>query len=259
MLNLLALQAWVPDLAIQQYWNAPGWSISSEMFFYLCFPVLLRWRRLDGTRRGFLALWLGMALVLALALGCALLLARHASAQELARLGGWLAYTVRCPLLGLYCFATGIHLARAARRQDVPAPGRGAMVLATLLVVAAGWAVTRQKPLHAVGFYVEISAIYLVYTPYFYLLIRYLLGPARPLSRVLARPAMVLLGDASYALYLLHWLPLCLLLSGPPAWRAMPLVAPLTVLGLIGTSVLVYRLFEDPLRRRIRRLAGEGG
>lgn len=38
MLNVLMIQSWVPgkDTTI----NGPGWSLSTEMFFYLCFPLL---------------------------------------------------------------------------------------------------------------------------------------------------------------------------------------------------------------------------
>jgi peptidoglycan/LPS O-acetylase OafA/YrhL len=38
-LNALLLQAWVPGYS--QTINAPGWSLSVEMFFYLSFPLLL--------------------------------------------------------------------------------------------------------------------------------------------------------------------------------------------------------------------------
>ncbi|AYY85942.1 acyltransferase [Chryseobacterium indologenes] len=40
VLNVLTLQAWVPGRVLS--YNLPGWSISVEMFFFLCFPLLLK-------------------------------------------------------------------------------------------------------------------------------------------------------------------------------------------------------------------------
>lgn len=38
MLNILLIQSWVPGYALS--FNAPGWTLSVEMFFYLTFPFL---------------------------------------------------------------------------------------------------------------------------------------------------------------------------------------------------------------------------
>ena len=200
-----------------------------------------------------------MAVALGGIAGVAVAQARHVDPVLLARLGGWLAYAVRCPLLGLFCFVLGIHLARAhARDRGLGAPGGGAMAAATAAVVALAALVSWQKPRHPLGFYVEISAIYLLYTPYFYLLIRYLLARRDALTMALARPRMVLLGDASYALYLLHWLPLVLLINGPAPVRGSVVWAWAALTGLILLSLVVYRAFEDPSRRRIRAVLTPG-
>ena len=39
--NLLLLHSWIPDKAFYFSFNAPSWSISDELFFYLMFPFLL--------------------------------------------------------------------------------------------------------------------------------------------------------------------------------------------------------------------------
>ena len=39
VLNLLLVQTWVPDFHLN--WNYPSWSISSEWFAYLFFPVVV--------------------------------------------------------------------------------------------------------------------------------------------------------------------------------------------------------------------------
>jgi peptidoglycan/LPS O-acetylase OafA/YrhL len=37
-LNWTLLQSWIPQMALT--WNDPGWSLSNEAFFYLCFPFI---------------------------------------------------------------------------------------------------------------------------------------------------------------------------------------------------------------------------
>jgi peptidoglycan/LPS O-acetylase OafA/YrhL len=41
VLNLLLVQTWVPDFNLN--WNYPSWSISSEWFAYLAFPLAISW------------------------------------------------------------------------------------------------------------------------------------------------------------------------------------------------------------------------
>ncbi|MEU0638685.1 acyltransferase [Streptomyces albidoflavus] len=41
--NLLLLQTWIPDYHTYLSINPPSWSLSCEIFFYLCFPLLNRW------------------------------------------------------------------------------------------------------------------------------------------------------------------------------------------------------------------------
>src|SRR5262245_8865784 len=44
--NLFLVQGWIPSWPWYFGYNAPSWSISTELFFYLCFPFLiLDWRR----------------------------------------------------------------------------------------------------------------------------------------------------------------------------------------------------------------------
>ena len=47
-LHLVLLQSWVPGYPITL--NTPGWSLSVEAFFYLCFPFLLLWIYKKGSK-----------------------------------------------------------------------------------------------------------------------------------------------------------------------------------------------------------------
>jgi peptidoglycan/LPS O-acetylase OafA/YrhL len=75
------------------------------------------------------------------------------------------------------------------------------------------------------------------------------------LARVLSTKTMVLLGSASYCVYLLQypvrtWVRV--IFSVLPASYAA-LGAPLTPFILVAVSVLVYRFWEEPSRRALRR------
>ncbi|MES3004037.1 MAG: acyltransferase [Pseudomonadota bacterium] len=253
LVNALAMQAWVPDMQMQQYWNAPGWSISSEFFFYACFPLMLRWRILDGRRATFAVLWIAMAIVFfAYLLVVQTILRSQGQGWESA--GPLLAYGRRLPLMGLFCFAVGIHLARARERLQ-PAISSGWMAAATAVVLAIAWRMGHNDLPGILGIFIGAGTFFLVYTPYFYLLLAWLLRP--DIGRALCHPALVLLGNASYALYLLHWLPLGVLTIVPA--ESARVWGGVAALGLPLLSIAVFRWFEDPLRRAIRQRLRKGG
>lgn len=43
ILNVTMLQSWVPNMALTL--NYPGWSLSVELFFYICFPLIFKYLR----------------------------------------------------------------------------------------------------------------------------------------------------------------------------------------------------------------------
>jgi peptidoglycan/LPS O-acetylase OafA/YrhL len=248
VLNFFALQAWIPDVEVQQYWNAPGWSISSEVFFYAAFPLVLRLPLLDGSRRSFFILWLGMALMLAVIYALATLYLDESPQKTV-----WLAYVIRCPLLGFFCFSLGVHLQRAAVGRD----DGSVRTTPTVLLCLAAFVLMISHQAYAFkasakdGFYAGIVAIYLIYTPFFYCLILALLRSDNKMTRTLSRPAMVELGNASYALYLIHWTALCVAISTPHLFLEKPWMSWLLLVLLVLLSVVLYRRFESPFRSSI--------
>ena len=240
-LNALALQAWVPSEHVQQFWNAPGWSISAVFFFYACFPWLLRRRWLSGSVGSFVL----VIFVFFVLLGVYLTVTWVS--------GHWsvgLAFAVRFPLFGLLPFVMGLLCCRLIRSKPPWRRHRGgATLLAAALLVLAGWVAS------TLGSQLSLPLLLVsngVYVPLFAVLIVCLALDDGPIARVLRSPALVTLGNASYALYLFHWLPL-----GVALWWLGPNgVAPLSgvlaaIVGLVVLSVLVYRWFEAPLRQHL--------
>jgi peptidoglycan/LPS O-acetylase OafA/YrhL len=62
------------------------------------------------------------------------------------------------------------------------------------------------------------------------------------------------LGEASYSLYITHWIPLSLLLlSVQPGVAPAPWLALLVMAGTIGASLALYRFVERPARLALLR------
>ena len=82
-------------------------------------------------------------------------------------------------------------------------------------------------------------------------------GLVKAPARLLSMPIFVLLGEASYAVYILHvplrkWMYQILEWANPNVHPSMAIFVAYTLVTL-GVSVLVFKLIEEPARRIIRR------
>ena len=250
LVNLALLQSWVPV----EHWyfslNEPSWSLSDELFFYTMFAGLafLSLRRLAG---------FGAALLLANTAMVVWLVSHGQGAVSQALPDGdeamtrshWLTYIA--PLPRLLDFVVGMLVYRLPShrftRSGATALEAGAIILLLSAMVA--------YPLLGLP---DVWRMQLAYLPLMALVIWSFAAGGGALAGFLARSTtLVLLGDASFALYLVH-LPvihaaLALRDSLENGLPLLPLAAAIT-LGAVGLSVLVYRLVEVPVLARSRRL-----
>jgi peptidoglycan/LPS O-acetylase OafA/YrhL len=63
---------------------------------------------------------------------------------------------------------------------------------------------------------------------------------------------MVMLGEASYSLYIIHWSAITFIRMGYLGPYGGPAVHAVVLMATVGLSVLVYRFIEVPWRRRLR-------
>lgn len=231
--QLTMTTGWFPIAAINQPWNAPAWSISCEVFFYTLFPVLVvaagRWTR-RGVALVAVATWLVQGLWIAVVQA---LLPEN-------RVGFVVS---QFPLTHLAEFVLGIAACRLVidptiRRSIGRGPRAAALVTTLALLAALAW-------------FVPFGPAFWLMTPLFAGLVAVLAMPTRARSW-LALPVVVLLGEASYSLYLLHF----------PVIRAAQVAGVTPGIGgwvmlvvVVALSVLVFRTYETPLRRAIRRRA----
>lgn len=221
--DLAGLQAWWPRITFVG--NTPGWSVSVELFFYAAFPFVapLAGRRPRAT----------IAACLALALACAAspaLVAANSDAATFLKCG---------PLLRLPEFALGVALGHAFLRRPraLSAGAATALAAAATLVVVAVVLATGALPRYVV---------HALLLPGFALL---LWAVAEGGARSLGAAPLVLLGEASYGLYLLQ-IPLFQALGGKYEWPLSTMLAFFAL--LFAASIATHFAVERPAQRWLR-------
>jgi peptidoglycan/LPS O-acetylase OafA/YrhL len=243
LLNLLLMQAWSPNPETYYSYNSPSWSVSCEMFFYFAFPLCLlllrRWPLLTLAAAG--------SAVVALMVGLGTL-QPELSPQ-------WLGYVN--PVVNLPVFMVGIVIALLSRRLP---PARIGMIPATVIQVATilitMWgndfmANVLWRPVPTVtGFIVTNSGACWCYALLIFVLGRY----HGVVSRLLAQPAFVYLGELSYGIYLFHFLVFRWYFLHHAAF-VMPFAIQYAALcaAILGIAALVHHLVELPAQKLIRR------
>lgn len=261
LLNLFGLQAWVPRVPYAMFWNAPAWSVSAEFFFYATFPFVCSWLarhiRSQAGLLGALLIVVGAGTAIYAVTIHAMTYSLHASDQT--------RYIVMAynPLLRYSEFLAGCLVGQYFIRARGGAGGWGARLFAsaagrnTLLaicLIAIGlriWSQDYTGPSAALWL-LDVSIKYSVFIlPFAGVIIAVACGRTF-LSWLLAHPWMILLGEASYALYIIHWSGQTFLRMRFLGDYGTPLVHTLFLVATVGASVLCYRLIEVPMRRRLR-------
>ncbi len=245
---LTLLQAWIPPYACRL--NCPGWSLSAEAFFYALFPVagalLCRKKSWALFVIGAACWMVACGVAIAYVVGDPDGLGRATAASD-ATLINALKFNplVRFPefLLGI---AAGLWFLRNPRSlTSVAAP----LSIMTLAAIVAVFSLHERLP------YPLMHNGLLA--PLFTLLILALATGAGPIARLLSVAPMRLLGEASFALYLLHVAILVYVIKGLDlVGLSMERTPALLVVYLVvvqSLSIIVLQRIEEPARRAIRR------
>ena len=258
LLNAGLLQAWIPATAL--YWNGPGWSLSNEAFFYLCFPLagFALWRLADMRHLMGATTLLWVLAVAPAIVAVALPLAGfgdvpanggHATADPF-----WTTLLEFNPLLRFPEFCIGIATARAYR---------------TLAKRAGGWWVGRGHYLYLPAILVEVIVISFAGTIPFPLIHNGLLTPLHALAilgmaleggwlaRILSGEPFQFLGGASYSMYILAhpiacWTTVFFTKFSPRAANG-PLELLVNISAVIGLASLLFKTIEEPANRLLKK------
>lgn len=203
--NLLLIQSWIPAQSVYFSFNGPSWSLSNEAAFYGFFPWLVPF----VTPRK-LALW-GAALITA-----ALLMRAD-----------FLFYIF--PPVRVFEFALGIGIA-------LHGPNRRIGLVGEILAIAlASFCVS--------AFYLHPGALgwSIIYTPGAVALIYVFSRSSGPIAALLSVAPLVLLGEASFMLYMIHI----------PLTAYLPIKLPVLSIVAIALSLALHLLFERPAQRAL--------
>jgi peptidoglycan/LPS O-acetylase OafA/YrhL len=251
--NLSLVHGWIPWRKVYFSYNSPSWSVSTEAFFYLAFPLLIR--RVERT-------WMvkvGIALLLVIGLAALCNRVGLPLLDEDQRPAA-IAIMYINPLARLFEFVLGMGAAvvwqRLAGRFG---PGRtaatlvelGALVLVVVVVARSGAWAERLARFRVVGLAGDLWLLFGGISSFAFATLIVVMALERGfVSRVLSHRLPVRLGEVSYAVYLLHQ-PLVRVyaLSGAPRvgipnWLAYTLFWAVLLAG----SHALWSLVERPSR-----------
>lgn len=248
MSALTLTQSWIPSYACQV--NCPGWSLSVEAFFYLMFPllaVMLAPRSKTSLVPIILSCW-----TVSLLMGLAYLKLDPDALGVATPLsdGFWINVLKYNPLIRLPEFVIGMSLGLLFLRHP-EGLGRRAhwITVGALGLVLVVLMVSRGVPY-------PIMNNGLLLGP-FAVLILALASGRGVVAEFLASPPMIRLGEASYALYILH-VPVHSVLrrivpaTGPLSPQSTGFLVAYLILSVL-IAILVLRVVEEPARVALRR------
>jgi peptidoglycan/LPS O-acetylase OafA/YrhL len=238
LLNLLLLQAWFPNYALS--FNIPSWSISVELFFYICFPFLfnnfLKKFSLKIVIISSVIFWIIMQLILNLYYSSVYFDFSKSIHKN------FLFYN---PVFNLSSFLIGCLAGLIFKTKKYPQKNYDFIVI--LLILLTTFCVIKfhnfllQNGLLSINFALIILTLSL---------------NNGYITRVFKNKRLVYLGDISFALYLLQF----------PIFTALNKINTLVnyknpyINFLIGffilllCSHLVFRYFENPMRKKIKNI-----
>jgi peptidoglycan/LPS O-acetylase OafA/YrhL len=241
VLTVSLLQSWVPNAALT--WNSVCWSLSVEAFFYAVFPLLMLWS--GDTKPRKLLLWIAVTSLVSLSFS---LLYVYLHPDGIAKINSgettllWKNILSFNPLVRLPEFVVGVFAGRLFLARNDNRSLAAPLMIGGLAIVAAITLLVGKIPSPF------ISAGFL--SPAFAAII-YGLALRPKWASFLGARWLVLLGDASYSLYLLHSIVISKVfdrLPHLPLWLRVSAA----LAGGLGASLVSYLIVEEPARRLLR-------
>jgi peptidoglycan/LPS O-acetylase OafA/YrhL len=249
--HIFAIQAWYDDLFMAMGYNTVSWSISVEAFLYLMFPLIIPILTLLGITASAKRLIALMIILAATAFAIAfyfwatgkgaLMPAEPSSAHR------WL---YRTPLSRLIDFTIGICAAIYYMRFWKDTQRSSSTWTVITLVSIAGLIVIMGSE---TVFYSPFSwdAAYII--PFTLIIFGVAAVQSSAVSRFLSTPSMILLGEASFAFYLIHLIMKTMKLLRPDASMLEALIMQAVMLTIVVcTSIGLHLVIEKPAQNFLR-------
>lgn len=239
-LNIFYLQSWVPSSTYYFSFNAPSWSLSNEMFFYICFFPLV-FIRSGNLLRIFVFLLLTIVFSAFVA---------QIFYPEQKFFGGntfahWLFYIF--PIFRLLEFLAGMLLFKLWESRFRLSDW---MILPSYILLFASMYFAKEVP--------ESFRMSLFFLPFIVLFFYSHLSDSGFIVRLFSTRIMVLLGNASFAFYLIH-LPLIGIFRRITASLELSNLS-FVIFSCVAISLLsiaTYVIYERKAESYLKRLISE--
>lgn len=233
------MQSWFPAASNNGYAIvAQAWTLSVEAFFYCCFPLLLLFFRRDWSTR---TLWVLAAAVFALNVGLQVPLFHSGMNPP-----NWLARHILLPILCLPEFVLGMVLGALFLHKQKLKPTSSSNDWVTAAGILPCFLIIAFTP--TAGYRIALAGVFCFGWAI------YRLADGRGwLSALLSSKPMMLLGGASFSIYLLQ-APNRIISRRLFGSLHPGLDAAFAPLILISASCLIFLFYEEPLRGLIRKL-----
>ena len=254
------VHSWLPEQRYASAYNAVSWSISTECFFYLCFPILIwRWER---------TWWFKLPLVFSMTCGIIWYCNSTHLTVESYDINGACTMVMLVyfhPLSRLFEFTLGMTVALAWKKIEPRV--RINLVWGTVVEVIAlafmgltlyrtvGWA-TKAVTIPGIGlaggYWLKVAGGSVLSCSFLIFVMALHRGF---ISRLLAQPFPVLLGEISFTIYLVHMILIHYMRKHSALPNMSPTFAYATYwLWVVTLSYLIWRFMEKPCRSVLLRL-----
>ena len=243
-LHLLLLQSWIPGYPITL--NTPGWSLSVEAFFYLCFPFLLIWVYKLGTKSLTIftvILWIATQALLLIQLN-------SIDYAPKSLLHDFIYYN---PLMHLNSFVAGLLCGIYLKNN--PSSVRTSNTLWLMLSFGLIFLLIWARPHLEILLGIKLAFTNGLLAPAFLFFIVVLARHKGFITKIFSYSWLIILGEASYSLYILQ---------KPVHGIYDKIIVPrislpetthfyIFLIMLIVISILSYKYLETPMRKAIRQ------
>lgn len=258
-LNMLMVHAWVPFSQSYFSFNSPSWSISTEFFFYLCFPfIIFKWSKTYVWKTVTI-----FAIPLILILLCAYFQIPHYSSTYQGITNHGLLYIN--PLARMPEFLLGIlaaHLWIKYKHYLPCGTVKGSLIECLVILMVfinlyyydkISESVIKLIPLSIAAEFQIWIATGILTSLSFMLMIMILAQSNGIISKILSMRMSVLFGEISFAMYLLHIFIYQIYVSNFHLFGTFSNKTRFTAywLVLLSCSYLFWRFIEHPLRNLI--------
>lgn len=254
--NLCLVHSWVPLRQSFFSFNAPSWSNSTEIFFYLCFPLLL----LGLRKRWYVVAAVAVALLGAMIGACQYLNLPEFDAFKPSMQGVIYIHPFSRLLEFTIGMMTALAFVKLAPRLNLGRVTTTCLEVGILGVIVVANVTSPALRIAATPFIGEPAAYWLqnsgVAIPGIALLFLILSTEKGFLSKILSAPFLVMLGEISFGMYMLHVVLLAHRdINFPYANSLTDCI--LFLVTLMVAAHLMWQCFERPVRKAIMTAGAE--